>query len=131
MFGRKRHLLVDTLGLVLKAVVRPGDGQDRDGGREVLARASWDHGRLREVRVDAGYAGKFVDWAREACGWTAEVIRRTSKGFEVLPKRWVVERTFAWLYKHRRLSKDYEYLPETSEAFIHVAMIGLMLRRLA
>jgi putative transposase len=131
VFGRKRHLLVDTLGLVLKAVVHPGDVQDRDGGREVLARASWEHGRLQAVRADAGYAGRLDRWARDACGWSVEIIRRTSRGFEVLPKRWVVERTFAWLTKHRRLSKDYELLTETSEAFIHVAMIGLMLRRLA
>lgn len=131
MFGRKRHLLVDTLGLVVKAVVHGGDVQDRDGGREVLAGASWEVGRLRTIRADAGYAGGFVEWAKGACGWSVEIIRRTSKGFEVLPKRWVVERTFAWLAKHRRLSKDYEFRPETSEAFIHVAMIGLMLRRLA
>ena len=131
MFGRKRHLLVDTLGLVVKAAVHAGDVQDRDGGREVLAGATWEVGRLKVIRTDAGYAGRFVGWARDACGWAVEVIRRRSRGFEVLPKRWVVERTFAWLYKHRRLSKDYEFLPETSEAFIHVVMTGLMLRRLA
>jgi transposase len=111
--------------------VHPADVQDRDGGRDVLSKASWEVGRLRTVRVDAGYAGKFLDWAKSACGWSVEVIRRTSRGFEVLPKRWVVERTFAWLTKHRRLSKDYEFLPASSEAFIQIAMIGLMLRRLA
>jgi putative transposase len=131
VFGRKRHLLVDTLGLVVATVVHPADVQDRDGGRDVLSKASWEVGRLRTVRVDAGYAGKFLDWAKSACGWSVEVIRRTSRGFEVLPKRWVVERTFAWLTKHRRLSKDYEFLPASSEAFIQIAMIGLMLRRLA
>ncbi|MBA3316211.1 MAG: transposase [Planctomycetaceae bacterium] len=87
----------------------------------------------RSCATAPGGAGRrrLVGRAREACGWSAEAIRRTSKGFEILPKRRVVERTFAWLTKHRRLSKDYELLPQTSEAFIHVTMIGLMLRRLA
>lgn len=124
-------MLVDTLGLVLAVVVHPADVQDRDGGRDVLAKATWHFSRLRTIRADAGYAGKFVSWVKAACGWSVEIIRRTSRGFEVLPKRWVVERTFAWLVKQRRLSKDYEFLEESSEAFIHVAMIGLMLRRLA
>jgi putative transposase len=131
--GRKRHLLVDTLGLVIAAVVHPADVQDRDGAKAVLAKASWEVGRLRVVRADAGYAGRLVEWARSACGWAVEIVRRPpgQVGFAVLPKRWVIERTFAWLFQHRRLSKDYEYLAESSEAVIHVAMIGIMLRRLA
>ena len=123
-------MLVDTLGLVLAVVVHAGDVQDRDGAKWVLAQATFEFVRLRIIRVDAGYAGRLVDWALQACGWTLEVIRRTSRGFEVLPKRWVIERTFAWLYKYRRLSKDYEYLTESSEAFVYIAMIHLMLRRL-
>lgn len=133
MFGRKRHLLVDTLGLVIAAVVHAADVQDRDGAKAVLAKASWEVGRLKVVRADAGYAGKLVEWTLAACGWVVEVVRRPkgSKGFVLLPRRWVVERTFAWLYQHRRLSKDYEYRTESSEAVIYVAMIGIMLRRLA
>jgi putative transposase len=143
VFGRKRHLLVDTLGLVIAAVVHAADVQDRDGAKAVLAKASWEVGRLRVVRADAGYAGQLVAWTLAACGWVIEVVRRPkgskgfvllpkrSKGFVLLPKRWVVERTFAWLCQHRRLSKDYEHLPESSEAVICVAMIGIMLRRLA
>lgn len=126
-------MLVDTLGLIIAVVVHAADVQDRDGAKAVLAKASWQVGRLRVVRADAGYAGKLVDWTLSACGWLIEVVRRPkgSKGFVLLPKRWVVERTFAWLYQHRRLSKDYEYLTESSEAVIYVARIGIMLRRLA
>lgn len=111
-------------------MVHAADVQDRDGSKWVLAKATFDFWRLRIIRVDGGYAGRLVDWARTQCGWILEVIRRTSKGFVVLPKRWVVERTFAWLYKYRRLSKDYEYLTESSESFIYIAMIHLMVRRL-
>ena len=133
MDGRKRHLLVDTLGLIIAVVVHAADAQDRDGAKEVLARASWEVGRLKVVRADAGYAGSLVDWTLLACGWILEIIRRPkgSRGFVLLPKRWVVERTFAWLYQHRRLSKDYEYLTESSETVIYIAMIGIMLRCLA
>ena len=96
----------------------------------VLARATFDFVRLRIVRADGGYAGRLVDWTKQACGWTLEIIRRTSRGFEVLPKRWVIERTFAWLGKYRRLSKDYETLTESSESMIRVAMINLMIHRI-
>lgn len=123
-------MLVDTLGLVLCCVVHAADVQDRDGAKWVFAKATFECARLRIIRVDSAYAGQLVEWVRKLCGWTLEVIRRTSRGFVVLPKRWVVERTFAWLYKYRRLSKDYEYLPESSESYIYIAMIHLMVRRL-
>jgi putative transposase len=123
-------LLVDTLGLVLAVVVHSAGIQDRDGAVLVLARATFDFVRLRIVRADGGYAGRLADWTKQACGWTLEIMRRTSRGFEVLPKRWGIERTFAWLGKYRRLSKDYELLPESSEAFIYIAMIHIMARRL-
>lgn len=116
--------------MVLCCVVLPAGVQDRDGAKWVLARATFDFVRLRIIRADGAYAGQLVEWVRSLCGWTMEIIRRTSPGFVVLPKRWVVERTFAWLYKYRRLSKDYEYLTESSESFIYVAMIHLMVRRL-
>jgi hypothetical protein len=82
---------------------------------------------------DGGYAGQLIDWVKEKCGWVLEIVKRTDevKGFQVLPHRWVVERTFGWLGRYRRLSKDYEGLPETSEAMIYATMTHLMVRRLA
>ena len=90
-------MLVDTLGLVLGCVVHAANVQDRDGAIWVLAQATFDFARLRIIRADAGYAGRLVEWVRQGCHWTLEIIRRTSRGFEVLPKRWVIERTFVWL----------------------------------
>ena len=130
MKGRKRHILVDTMGLLLICVVRGANVQDRDGGKRVLAKATACFGRLRLIWADGGYAGKFLEWVVEETIFRVELILRQSKGWELLPKRWVVERTFAWLNKCRRLSKDYETTTESSEAFVHVAMIHLMLRRL-
>mgnify|MGYP002625044045 CR=1 FL=1 len=123
-------MLVDTLGLVLGCVVHAADVQDRDGVKWVLAQATFDFARLQILRADAGYAGRLVRWTHELCHWSLEIIRRTSRGFVVLPKRWVIERTFAWLGKYRRLSKDYEVLEASSEAFVYTAMIHIMLRRL-
>ncbi len=113
-------------------MVHAADVQDRDGAKAVLAKATWDVSRAKVVRADAGYAGKLAGWTLAACDWAVEIVRRPkgSKGFVLLPKRWVIERTFAWLSKQRRPNKDYEFLTESSEAMIHVAMIGLMLRRL-
>lgn len=95
--------------------------------------ANREVGQLRVVPADAGYAGKLVEWGRSACGRAVEIVRWPDGqvGFAVLPKRWVIERTFAWLYQHRRLSKDYENPVESSEAVVHVTMIGVMRRRLA
>ena len=118
------------MGLLPAVVVHGANVQDRDGGKRVMAKATASFGRLRLVWADGGYAGKFLDWVVGNTIWRVEIIRRTSKGWELLPKRWVVERTFGWLNKYRRLSKDYETTTASSEAFIHVAMIHLMLRRL-
>jgi len=125
-------VLVDTLGLVLIAVVHPASTQDRDGAQGVLLEARGRFPRLRVIWVDGGYAGKLRAWAKRVCGWLLETVRRPvgSKGFVLLPRRWVVERTFAWLLRYRRLARDYEYAVETSEAMIYVAMIHLMARRL-
>jgi putative transposase len=113
-------------------VAHGADVQDRDGAKRVPAKAGWRLGRPRVARADAGYAGRLVGWASSACGWAAEIVRRPpgQVGFAVLPKRWAVERAFARLGAYRRLSKDYEYRTESSEAFIHVAVIHLMVRRL-
>ena len=132
--GRKRHLAVDTLGLLLAVVVHSAALQDRTGAKLVLAAlAAAGFPRLRLLWADGGYRGKLVAWAWERCGWLLQIVKRNDdvKGFQVLPRRWVVERTFAWLGRYRRLSKDYEYLTASSEAMIHVAMIHLMLVRLA
>jgi putative transposase len=163
--GRKRHLLVDTQGLVLEAKVHSANIQDRDGVKLLLepVRSTLPE-RLSHVWMDAGYTGqdKGASWVQRALGWTAEIVRHPPKmapekvirvwvrewhteGVAIdpkkllaeigprpfLPKRWIVERTFAWLGQNRRMSKDYERLPESGEAFIYVAMSRLMLKRLA
>jgi putative transposase len=156
--GRKRHLLVDTEGLVLRAVVHPATIMDRDGVKLVLrAGVRSQFPRLRHIWLDAGYnrKGKGKDWIEQTLGWSAEIVAHPPRykkvwvpkdippdqidwsqylpppGFRVLPRRWVVERTFAWHSQQRWLSKDYERLCATSEALIYVTMIRLMLRRLA
>ena len=129
--GRKRHLCVDTLGLILAVHVQGAGVQDRDGAEEVLCRMAGSFTRLEVIWADAGYAGGFVRWAKRGFGRVIEIVRKRVEGrFEALPKRWVVERTFGWLSRYRRLSKDYESLPDSSEAMIRVAMINLMLHRL-
>ena len=133
--GRKRHILVDTMGLLLAVLVHPANIQDRDGARLLVRRAKaakrWP--RLRVVFADGGYAGQFVGWVWDWWQVVVRVIKRSDRaqGFEVLPKRWVVERTFGWLGDYRRLSKDYEFHENTSETMIHLALIHLMLKRLA
>jgi putative transposase len=135
--GRKRHLLVDTQGFVLKVVVSAADVQDRDGAR-LVAHALQVYGpelpRLRKVWADAGYSGRLEDELREQMGWEVEVVKRTdpqpADAFAVQPHRWLVERTFAWWGGLRRLSKDYEYQVESSEAVIYAGMSHLMLRRM-
>jgi putative transposase len=160
--GRKRHLLVDTEGLVLKAKIHSAKVPDQDGLRLLLKSAREELlPRLKHLWVDAGYEGSGKRWAEEALGLSVEVVRRPRKpvpekvarlwaeewakegkkvdwqrlmpprGFRLLPRRWVVERTFAWLSQNRRMSKDYERLCATGEAFVYVAMTRLMVRRLA
>ena len=140
--GRKRHLLVDTNGLVLAARVHGADLPDRDGGRRLLGEGT-RLPRLELVWADGAYTGGFREWLRHRLGWRLEVphhpdrqlwrygLEEKPRGFRVLPRRWVVERTFAWLGLSRRLSKDYERLPEMGEAMIYGAMSRIMLRRLA
>jgi putative transposase len=125
--------VVDTLGLVLAVVVHAANIQDRDGAKLVLAKLVGQFPRLQLLWADGGYAGKLIEWVQETCGWVLAIVKRSddTQGFQVLPKRWIVERTFAWLGRYRRLSKDYEATSESSEAWITVAMIHLMVRRLA
>jgi putative transposase len=160
--GRKRHLLVDTEGLVLEARVHNAKVPDEDGIRLLLNPARDRLPRLSHLWVDAGYQGRGKRWAEEVLDVSVEVVCKPPKpipeevakvwaqewakegkeevdwqrvmpprGFKVLPRRWVVERTFSWLGQNRRMSKDYERLPESSEAFIYAAMSRLMVRRLA
>ena len=131
--GRKRHILVDTMGLLLMVVVHAADIQDRDGARLVLSKIKGRFPRLQLIWADGGYAGQLVEWVKNVCNLVLSIVRRLEgvKGFQVLPRRWVVERTFGWLGRYRRLSKDYEELPESSEAMVYVAMIHLMVKRLA
>jgi putative transposase len=112
--------------------VHPANIQDRDGAKLVFEKARGRYPRLSLVWADGGYKGKLVQWLQGACRWTLQIVKRCDdiKGFHVLPRRWVVERTFGWLGRCRRLSKDYEEHMENSEAFVQIAMIHLMLKRL-
>jgi transposase len=131
--GRKRHILVDTLGLLLNVVVHPADIQDRDGAFHLLRRARRLFPFIERIFADGGYAGRkmaMTVWRTGA--WSLQIVKRSdAAGFEVLPKRWIVERTFAWISRNRRLARDFERYATTVAAFIRLAMIRIMLRRLA
>lgn len=136
MAGRKRHILVDVLGLLLGLYIGPADEQDRDGAKTLLGRVIYWYGRLTKIWADAGYAGTLVAWVkalRPRGRLHLDIVRRPddAKGFQVLHRRWIVERTFGWFVKQRRLVRDYEARIPHSEAMIRIAMIGIMLRRLA
>ncbi len=126
-------MVVDTLGLILAVVVHAASIQDRDGAKKlVLGRLAGRFPRLRLIWADGAYGGELVEHVGAFFGWVLEIVKRPEgqKGFVVLPRRWVVERTFGWLGRHRRLSKDYEELPESEETLILVAMINVMVHRL-
>lgn len=127
MKGRKTHIMADALGLLLSVVVHPADVQDRDGAALVFEAIEERFPLLSTVYADGGYQGPR---AAAACPVDLVVVKRTEPGFKVLPKRWIVERTFAWLSANRRLSKDYEGYARTLLAFVHIAMIRLMLARI-
>lgn len=130
--GRKRHILVDTEGLLLRVKVTSASVQDRDGAKILFSENLKYFHKLGLTWGDSAYAGQLIEWAQEEHDHKLEIIKRNDdvKGFVVLPRRWVVERTFSWLNNSRRLSKDYERLPKKSESFIYLAMIRLMLRRI-
>jgi len=133
--GRKRHILVDTLGLMLGILVTPADTTERDGAQSLLQRTLGVFTWLRLLWVDGGYSGPvFAEWVRNLrAKLEVKVVKRSddAKGFQVLPRRWVVERTFAWLMRHRRLVRDYETTETSAEAWAYIAMIRIQLRRLA
>jgi putative transposase len=131
--GRKRHIVVDTLGHLIEVVVHAASIQDRDGAKLVLAKLSAaTRAHLRTLLADGGYAGTLIDWVREQLDAILEIVSRPADqvGFHVLPKRWIVERTFAWFGRYRRLSKDYERLTRSSEAMIYLAAIHTLLKRI-
>jgi putative transposase len=131
--GRKRHIAVDTLGLLLAVVVHGCDWQDYDGAKMVFMALRDNFSRIKVVFADSAYGRNGLPaWVKDTFGYVLQCVLRPvkTKGFVVLPKRWIVERTFAWLGRNRRHSKDYERTTQSSEALIHIAMIGLMLRRL-
>ena len=131
--GRKRHIVVDTMGLILKVMVLPADVQDRDGARKLLASffTQSPRRRVRRIWADGGYAGALPDWSRKCWRCVIEIVKRSElHTFKVLPRRWVVERTFGWLGRYRRLNRDYERQAETGETMVYLAMLRLMLARL-
>jgi transposase len=130
--GRKRHIAVDTLGLLLCVLVTAASVQDRDGARPLLGLLAGACGRVRLVWADGGYAGKLVDWANTAVNVVVQIVIRSDdvSGFVVLPRRWVVERTLAWITSHRRCVRDYERLPRHHEAMVRWSMIHVVSRRL-
>jgi putative transposase len=130
--GRKRHAVVDTQGLALRFKVLPGNVQDRDGAKILLEEVTDRFPRLRLIWADGGYRGQLIEWVATACASLLQIVLRKDgvKGFHLLPRRWVVGRTFAWLYRNRRLCKDHERQAESEEAFCYFLMTLLMLRRL-
>jgi transposase len=128
--GRKRHIAVDTQGNLLAVIVHSAAIQDRVAARAVLMRLFCRFDSITTVFADGGYTGTLIDWARQMFGYTVKVVKRTEQHlFQVLPKRWIVERTFAWLNWSRRLSKDYELRPSSAETMIYIAFAHLLLRR--
>jgi transposase len=129
--GRKRHILVDTLGLLLSVVVHPADVQDRDGAREVLRRARQLFPFIERIFADAGYQGpRMAAVVAETGAWALHIVKRSpAAGFQPIAKRWIVERTLAWISRCRRLTRDYERYAHRAASFIRLAMIRLMLRR--
>lgn len=131
--GRKRHIAVDTGGLLLAVVVTIAGIQDRDAAHRLLTALTGRFSTISLVWADGGYAGRLIIWATKVLHLRVEVVKRTDdvKGFKVLPRRWVVERTFAWISKYRRCVRDYETLPVHHESMVYISMIMTMSRRLA
>ena len=132
--GRKRHILIDTLGFIHGLTVHAANIAERAGAKLLLERIKDKLSLLKKILADGGYSGPdMIEWVKEHCnGWVWEIVKRTElHTFKVLPKRWIVERTFGWFNHYRRLSKDYEFSCDTSENMIYIAMTHLMLKRLA
>jgi putative transposase len=130
--GRKRHIVVDTLGLLLLVMVTQASLQDRDGGVQLCDEVQQQFARIKKIWADSSYRGELVDYVREWCRFVLEIVKRPADqvGFQVQPKRWIVERTLGWLNPFRRLSKDYENTTTSSESMIKIAHIQVLLRRI-
>ncbi len=130
--GRKRHKNTDTLGFLMAIVIHDANINDREGAKLLLKNATYKYPRLKKIMVDQGYTGELVEWTMKIFGWVIDVVNKVVgiSGFNVLPKRWIVERTFGWFNFQRRLSKDYELLPCCSEAMIRISMIRIMLNKI-
>ena len=130
--GRKQHIITDTMGLLLVVIVHAANIHDSQSAYDVIKNLKWRFSRMTKIFADGGYRGELIEKVYKSFGWLLDIVLRSdnNKSFEVLPKRWVVERTFAWFESYRRLSKDYEFNTNTSEAMIQLAMTKLMLNRL-
>jgi transposase len=130
--GRKRHIVVDSMGLLLAVVVTAASMQDRDGAFRLLAAVHARFSTISLVWADGGYAGRLVDWAKSVLSLTVQIVKRNddTKGFTLLPRRWVVERTFGWMLRYRRLVRDYERRPDHHEAMVLWATVAIMTRKL-
>lgn len=130
--GRKQHIVTDTMGLLLVVIVHAANIHDSKAAQDVLNKLHGRFNRLVKIFADGGYRGELIDRIKKKFGWVIDIVLRTDKktNFQVLPKRWVVERTFSWFESYRRLGKDYEYNTDTSETMIQLAMIRLMLNRI-
>ncbi len=130
--GRKEHIVVDTLGIPMAVAVHPANLHDSKGAPRVIEKLEYKFPRLRKILADGGYQGSLGDWVADRFGWVVEVVLRPDERpgkFQVIPKRWIVERTFSWLENFRRLTIDYEYLAETAEAMVQLASVQIMLNR--
>jgi len=130
--GRKRHIVVDCLGFILAVHIHPANIQDRDGAKPTMKKLKGMYPLLTIILADGGYRRQLIDWVEEHLGMHLEIVQRNDcvKGFKLLPWRWIVERTLAWINRSRRMSKDFERLPETTETWIYLSMFSLMSRRL-
>ena len=130
--GRKRHIITDTMGFILAIVIHNADIQDRVGARLVLRELQHKYPLMRKILADGGYSGTLIEWTLSVFGWTLEIVSKVAgiSVFSVIPKRWIVERTFGWFNFNRRLAKDYEGIEECSVAFVQLVMIRIMLNRI-
>ena len=130
--GRKRHIVVDTMGLLLAVVVHSANIHDSKSAPFVFSELKYRFSRLVKIIADGAYRGELVENTKKTFGWILEIVLRKddSPKFKVIPQRWIVERTFAWFESYRRLSKDFEFQPQTSQTMIQLAMIKLMLNRI-
>lgn len=130
--GIKRHIVTDTMGFIISIVIHNADIQDRDGAKLVLEELRSKYPRLKKILADGGYRGALIEWTLLRYGWTLEIVSKVAgiSKFSIIPKRWIVERTFGWFNFNRRLAKDYEAKNEVSVAFVQIVMIRIMLNRI-